>query len=147
MSDKPEIKICNGIEDICKNMHSDPITCSHFERDHLDVKSTHGLHEEVVSQMSSLENVKDIHENMHEDPIMCSHFKMGHLALDADFEDTEDPLTTPMTNPGREPVFLDADLLNNYKIVFPTILCIFPALFVVVAGPAVYRIFQMFEAM
>ena len=33
------------------------------------------------------------------------------------------------------------------KIVFPTILCIFPALFIVLAGPAVARIFQMFETM
>ena len=31
------------------------------------------------------------------------------------------------------------------KLVFPTILCIFPSLFVVLAGPAVYRIFQMFD--
>ncbi len=33
------------------------------------------------------------------------------------------------------------------KIVFPTILCIFPALFIVLAGPAVTRIFVMFELM
>jgi tight adherence protein C len=33
------------------------------------------------------------------------------------------------------------------KLVFPTILCIFPALFIVLAGPAVYRIFGMFEKM
>lgn len=33
------------------------------------------------------------------------------------------------------------------KIVFPTILCIFPALFIVLAGPAVTRIFQMFDTM
>jgi tight adherence protein C len=33
------------------------------------------------------------------------------------------------------------------KIVFPTILCIFPALFIVLAGPAVTRIFVMFDAM
>ncbi len=31
------------------------------------------------------------------------------------------------------------------KIVFPTILCIFPSLFIVLAGPAVARIFTMFE--
>jgi tight adherence protein C len=31
------------------------------------------------------------------------------------------------------------------KLVFPTILCIFPALFIVLAGPAVYRIFEMFQ--
>lgn len=33
------------------------------------------------------------------------------------------------------------------KIVFPTILCIFPSLFIVLAGPAVTRIFVMFETM
>ena len=33
------------------------------------------------------------------------------------------------------------------KIVFPTILCIFPALFIVLAGPAVTRIFVMFDQM
>jgi len=33
------------------------------------------------------------------------------------------------------------------KIVFPTILCIFPALFIVLAGPAVTRIFVMFEVL
>ena len=33
------------------------------------------------------------------------------------------------------------------KLVFPTILCIFPALFVVLAGPAVFRIFEMFDKM
>ena len=33
------------------------------------------------------------------------------------------------------------------KLVFPTILCIFPALFIVLAGPAVFRIFGMFEQM
>ncbi|NND99890.1 MAG: type II secretion system F family protein [Pirellulaceae bacterium] len=31
------------------------------------------------------------------------------------------------------------------KIVFPTILCIFPSLFIVLAGPAVARIYSMFE--
>jgi tight adherence protein C len=33
------------------------------------------------------------------------------------------------------------------KLVFPTILCIFPSLFIVLAGPAVFRIFQMFDKM
>lgn len=33
------------------------------------------------------------------------------------------------------------------KLVFPTILCIFPALFIVLAGPAVYRIFGMLDKM
>ena len=33
------------------------------------------------------------------------------------------------------------------KLVFPTILCIFPALFIVLAGPAVFRIFEMFDKM
>ncbi len=33
------------------------------------------------------------------------------------------------------------------KLVFPTILCIFPALFIVLAGPAVYRIFEMLDKM
>lgn len=33
------------------------------------------------------------------------------------------------------------------KLVFPTILCIFPSLFVVLAGPAVFRIFEMFTLM
>ena len=33
------------------------------------------------------------------------------------------------------------------KLVFPTILCIFPALFIVLAGPAVFRIFKMFDKM
>ena len=33
------------------------------------------------------------------------------------------------------------------KIVFPTMLCIFPALFIVLAGPAVTRIFKMFDSM
>lgn len=33
------------------------------------------------------------------------------------------------------------------KLVFPTILCIFPALFIVLAGPAVFKIFEMFDKM
>lgn len=33
------------------------------------------------------------------------------------------------------------------KLVFPTILCIFPALFIVLAGPALYRIFEMLDKM
>jgi tight adherence protein C len=33
------------------------------------------------------------------------------------------------------------------KILFPTLLCIFPAVFIVVLGPAVYQLWEMFDKM